>query len=96
MRYDMTETARKICKRLHAYLRMERYAGKVHAVSPTSVKLDTPIGMVTILTNAHCLHPFSVVISSTKELGRFAIEEGQEALLGEERNLLILSIKKKS
>ena len=81
----MVEIARKICKRLHAYLRMDRYAGKVHSVYPDHVLLETPIGMVSILTNAHCLHPFSAVISSTKELLRFAIEEGQEALLGEER-----------
>ena len=85
MRYDMTETARKICKRLHAYLRLERYAGKVHAVTPTSVTLETPIGMVTILTNAHCLQPFSIVVNSTKQFPNFEIEEGQEVLLGDER-----------
>ena len=85
MRSDMTETARKICKRLHVYLRMDRYAGKVHAVSPTGVTLETPIGMVSILTNAHCLYPFSVVVNSTKRLSNFEIEEGQEVLLGDER-----------
>ena len=81
----MTETARKICKRLHAYLRMDRYTGKVHSVHPNVVYLDTSIGMVSVLTNAHCLKPFSVVVSSTKQLERFEIEEGQEVLLGEER-----------
>ena len=81
----MVETARKICKRLHTYIRMGRYSGKVHAVYPNCVILDTPIGLLSILTNAHCLHPFSVVINSTKRFPDSAIEEGQEALIGDER-----------
>ena len=81
----MTETARKICKRLHAYIRMGRYAGRVHAVMPTAVTIETQIGMVSVLTNAHCLQPFSVVVNSTKQFPKFAIEEGQEVLLGDER-----------
>ena len=81
----MVEIARKICKRLHAYVRMDRYAGKVHSVHPSSVVLETPIGMVSILTNAHCLHPFSAVVNSTKQFPGFGIEEGQEVLIGEER-----------
>jgi hypothetical protein len=81
----MTETGRKICKRLHAYVRLDRYAGKVHAVYSTRVVLETPIGMVSILTNAHCLQPFSVVVNSTKQFPNFNIEEGQEVLIGDER-----------
>lgn len=81
----MVEIARKICKRLHAYLRMDRYSGTVYSVYPNAVHLKTSIGMLSVLTNARCLHPFSVVINSTKQLERFAIEEGQEVLLGDER-----------
>lgn len=81
----MMETARKICRRLHAYLRLGRYEGTVHAVYPDAVYCNTTIGMVGILTNAHCLSPFSAVVPSTKPLTRFGIEEGQQVLLGEER-----------
>ena len=81
----MVETARKICKRLHAYLRMDRYDGVVYDVHASSVILKTPIGMISLLTNAHCLKPFSVVINSTKQLPGFAIEEGQEVVIGDER-----------
>ena len=81
----MTETARKICRRLHAYLRMDRYAGKVHHVYNDAIHLDTAIGMIEILSNAHCLHPFSVVVNSTKPFPRYAAEEGQEVLMGDER-----------
>ncbi len=81
----MIETAREICRRLHAYLRMDTYAGTVHTVYPDAVYCNTSIGMVAILTNAHCLSPFSAVVPSTKALTRYEIEEGQQVLLGNER-----------
>ena len=81
----MTETARKICRRLHAYLRMDRYAGHVHDVYNDAIHLETAIGMVTILSNAHCLHPFAVMVNSTKPFPRYDILEGQEVLMGDER-----------
>lgn len=64
---------------------MSNYAGTVHAVYPDAVYLDTSIGMLAILTNAHCLAPFSSVVPSTKALTRYEIEEGQQVLLGNER-----------
>ena len=64
---------------------MSNYAGTVHAVYPDAVYLDTSIGMLAILTNAHCLAPFSAVVPSTKALTRYEIEEGQQVLLGNER-----------
>lgn len=79
------ETARKICRRLHAYLRMGNYDGTVYAVYPDAIYCDTSIGMISILTNAHCLNPFSTIISSTKALTEFAVCEGQSVLMGEER-----------
>lgn len=81
----MAETARKICRRLHAYLRMDRYAGKVREVRDDVIRLDTAIGLVSVLTNAYGLHPFSVVVNSTKPFPRYAAEEGQEVLMGDER-----------
>ncbi len=79
------ETARKICRRLHAYLRLGNYAGTVHAVYPDAVYCNTSIGMISILTNAHCLNPFSAIVTSTRELTGFGIEEGQQVLMGDER-----------
>jgi hypothetical protein len=64
---------------------MGNYAGTVYTVQPDAVYCNTNIGMIAILTNAHCLEPFSAVVPSTKPLTRFGIEEGQEVLMGEER-----------
>jgi hypothetical protein len=81
----MTETARKICKRLHAYLRMGTYDGTVHAVYPDAIYCNTSIGMISILSNAHCLAPFSTIVSSVKPFTRYEIEEGMHVLMGNER-----------
>ena len=81
----MIETARKICRRLHAYLRISNYDGTVYVVYPDAVYCNTSIGMIAILTNAHCLAPFSAIVPSTKALTRYEIEEGQQVLLGNER-----------
>jgi len=79
------ETARKICRRLHAYLNLNHYAGTVYAVYPDVVYLNTSVGMISIQTNARCLMPFSVVVNSTKPLTRYEIAEGQQAVLADER-----------
>ncbi len=83
--FDMIETAKKICRRLHAYLRLDNYSGTVHAVYPDAIYCETSIGMISILTNAHCLYPFSAIVASTKPLTRFEIAEGQQVLFGNER-----------
>ncbi len=64
---------------------MGRYEGVVHDVRSNAVTLKTPIGMISILTNAHCLKPFSVVVNSTKKFPGFEIEEGQDVVIGDER-----------
>lgn len=64
---------------------MGNYGGSVIAVFPDAVYCDTGIGMISILTGARCLSPFSVVVPSMKELTEFGIEEGQEMLMGENR-----------
>lgn len=81
----MAESARKICKRLHAYLRLGSYRGRVHSVFNNAVNLETSIGMVSVLSNAHCLHPFSLVTNSLKPFTKFGLEEGQEVVLEQER-----------
>ena len=64
---------------------MGNYAGSVYAVYPDAIYCDTNIGMIAVLTNAHCLAPFSAVVPSTKALTRYEIREGQQVLLGNER-----------
>lgn len=70
---------------MHAYLRMGSYTGVVHTVSPDAVYCNTEIGVVAILRGAHCLAPFSALLSSTKALTRCDIAEGMQVLLGNER-----------
>ncbi len=82
---EMVEIARKICKRLHAYLRMGTYEGTVHAVYPDAIYCNTSIGIISILSNEHCLTPFSLLVSSVKPFTRYEIEEGQHVMMGNER-----------
>ncbi len=80
----MAESAKKICKRLHAYLKMDGYRGTVQSVFANAVNIVTPIGLVSVLSNAHCLHPYSMVIQSVKPFTQMGIQEGQEVLLADE------------
>ncbi len=57
----------------------------VYAVYPEVVYCTTPVGIVSILTNARCLMPFSLIVSSTKALTRYDIAEGQEVLFADDR-----------
>ena len=81
----MIETAKKICRRMHAYLRLGSCEGTVHAVYPDAVYCETSIGMVSILSSAHCLSPFSVIVPSTKPFPSCGIAEGQQVLMGNEK-----------
>lgn len=80
----MAEFARKICKRFHAYLRMSSYRGQVYSVSEDAVYFQTSLGMISVLTNAHCLYPFSAVTNSLKPFPKFGLQEGQEVVLENE------------
>ena len=64
---------------------MDRFTGKVLAVRDDVIRLDTTIGLVSILTGTKGLLPFSVVVHSTKPFPRLLIEEGQGVLMGDER-----------
>ena len=64
---------------------MGTYEGTVYAVYPDAVYCSTSIGMVSILSNAHCLSPFSAIVPSTKPFPRYGIKEGMELLMGNEK-----------
>lgn len=81
----MTEYARKICKRLHAYLRMGSYRGSILAVTPTALRLETNVGVLSVLSNTGCLQPFSLIINETKPFTETDLFEGQAVTLADER-----------
>ena len=81
----MTEYARKICKRLHAYLRMGSYRGSILAVTPTALRLETNVGVISVLSNTGCLQPFSLIINETKPFTETDLFEGQAVTLADER-----------
>ena len=84
----MAEYARKICKRLHAYLRMEKpYRGTVRTIAPYALRLETDIGVVSVLSNTNCLHPFSITVNSTKPFTETDLFEGETVLLRDEQLL---------
>lgn len=64
---------------------MGNYDGTVYAVYPDAIYLSTSIGIISILSNAHCLAPFSTIVSSVKPFTRCEIEEGMQVLMGSER-----------
>lgn len=83
----MVEYARKICKRLHAYLRMGTYHGTIRAITPESLRLETEIGVITVLSNTNCLQPFSLIINETKPFTESELLEGQRLEIADERIL---------
>lgn len=80
----MAEFARKICKRFHAYLRMSSYQGQVYSVAEDAVYFQTTLGMISVLTNTHCLQPFSAVTNSLKPFPKHGLQEGQTVILENE------------
>lgn len=81
----MAEYARKICKRLHAYARMGSYSGRISAIAPTVLRLDTEIGVLSVLSNTNCLHPFSLIVNQTKPFTETDLFEGQAISFSDER-----------
>ena len=77
----MTEYARKICKRLHAYLRMGTHKGVIRAITPDALRLDTDLGVMTVLSNTNCLQPFSLIINETKPFIESDLTEGQTVFI---------------
>lgn len=81
----MTEYARKICKRLHAYARMGVYRGRITAVAPTVLRIETDIGVISVLSNTNCLQPFSLTINQTKPFTSMELAEGQKVVFEDEK-----------
>lgn len=74
----MTEFARKICKRLHAYLRMNDYSGHISSIAPSMLRIETGIGIISVFSNTNCLNPFSLTVSQTKSFTDTDLFEGQD------------------
>ena len=85
----MVEYAKKICKRLHAYLRGGHHTGMIRLITPGSMRLETDIGVVSILSNTSCLQPFSMIVNETKPFTESDLVEGQRVELDEERILFV-------
>ena len=81
----MAEYARKICKRLHAYVRLGAFGGSIRSVAPTALRLETEIGVVSVLSNTNCLHPFSLTVNATKPFTETDLYEGQAIRIEKER-----------
>lgn len=81
----MTEFARKICKRLHAYLRMDHYSGRISSISAAVLRIDTGIGVLSVLSNTNCLHPFSLTVNQTKPFTDIDLFEGQDVEIIDQR-----------
>ena len=78
---EMAEYSRKICKRLHTYLRMDEYSGHISAIAPSVLRIDTGIGVVSVLSNTNCLHPFSLTVNQTKPFTETDLFEGQDVAI---------------
>ena len=81
----MIEYARKICKRLHAYVRMRPCRGIIRMLSPSSLRIESEIGYLSVLSNTSCLQPFSLIINETKPFHESELEEGQLVHIEDER-----------
>ena len=83
--FTMAEFARKICKRLHAYVRLGAYEGSILSVTPNALRLETGIGVVSVLSNTNCLQPFSLTVNATKPFTETDLTEGQAVKIEKER-----------
>lgn len=81
----MTEYARKICKRLHAYARLDSYTGRIRTLSPNVLRIETGIGVLSVLSNTNCLQPFSMTVNATKPFTEMDLSEGQAVSFEKER-----------
>lgn len=80
----MVESARKICKRFHSYIRLQSYRGKVLSVFSKAVNIETEFGIVSLLTNTDCLHPFSCIVGAIRPFTQLNIHVDDEVLIENE------------
>ncbi len=63
------------------------YRGTVRTIAPYALRLETDIGVVSVLSNTNCLHPFSITVNSTKPFTETDLFEGETVLLRDEQLL---------
>ena len=76
------ETAERICKRLHSYLRAGAYQGRVNGIYSDRVEILTPFGMVNLLRGGSLL-PFSCTISGLQPFTAMGLKQGMDASLSD-------------
>ncbi len=74
------ETAERICKRFHSYLRAGEYAGRVTAVTGERVDVETSFGTVSLVSGG-ALQPFSCRISGVQPFTAMNIQPGMDVML---------------
>ncbi|MBQ7755187.1 MAG: DUF2877 domain-containing protein [Clostridia bacterium] len=74
------ETAERICKRFHSYLRVGEYSGRITAITGERLDVEASFGTVSVL-NAGALQPFSCRISGVQPFTAMGFETGMDVLM---------------
>ena len=64
---------------------MDEYSGHISSVAPSVLRIDTGIGVVSVLSNTNCLHPFSLTVNQTKPFTETDLFEGQDVAIIDQR-----------
>ena len=80
-----TVEARKVCKRLHAYLRLASERTRVHSVFPHTLNIVSSFGLFTFLQGNTDLRPFSCILDTMPSFDELKCKVGDEVLLTGER-----------
>lgn len=75
--------ARSACSLLMRRLEESALTGTVLAAFEHAVNIETPAGLVSVLTETRCLQPFSVVVSERATLSGYGLAPGARVLLSE-------------
>ncbi len=76
----MMETAERICKRFHAYLRSGEFTGRIAAITGEKLDIQTSFGTVSVV-NAGALQPFSCYVSGIQPFTAMNFQNGMDVLL---------------
>ena len=74
------ETAERICKRFHSYLRAGEYSGRITAITGERLDVEASFGTVSVL-NAGALQPFSCRISGVQPFTAMGFETDMDVLM---------------
>lgn len=74
------ETAERICKRFHTYLRSGEYSGRVAAVAGDRLDIETGFGTVSV-QNGGALQPFSCFVSGVQPFTAMDLKTGMDVML---------------